>query len=33
MKLRFCSVACWEKHIPTARHRNPAYVVEERAAE
>jgi hypothetical protein len=31
MKLRFCSVACWEKHVPTARHRNPAYVVEERA--
>jgi hypothetical protein len=21
MKLRFCSVACFERHIPTARHR------------
>ena len=29
-KLRFCSVICWEKHVPTARHRNPAYVVEDR---
>jgi LSD1 subclass zinc finger protein len=28
MKLRFCSVLCWEKHIPTARHRKAAYVVE-----
>jgi hypothetical protein len=31
MKLRFCSVTCWEKHVPTARHRNPAYVIEERS--
>lgn len=31
MKLRFCSVACWQKHVPTARHRNPAYVIEDRA--
>jgi hypothetical protein len=31
MKLRFCTVACWEKHVPTARHRKAAYVVEERA--
>ena len=31
MKLRFCSVACWEKHVPTARHRKAAYSVEERA--
>jgi LSD1 subclass zinc finger protein len=30
MKLRFCSVACWEKHVPTARHRKPAYVIEDR---
>jgi hypothetical protein len=30
MKLRFCSVACWEKHVPTARHRKPSYVIEER---
>jgi hypothetical protein len=28
MKLRFCSVKCWEKHVPTARHRKAAYVVE-----
>lgn len=31
MKLRFCSVVCWEKHVPTARHRKAAYTVEERA--
>jgi hypothetical protein len=30
LKLRFCSVVCWEKHVPTARHRKPAYVVEDR---
>ena len=28
MKLRFCSVTCWEKHVPTARHRKASYVVE-----
>jgi LSD1 subclass zinc finger protein len=28
MKLRFCSATCWEKHVPTARHRNASYVVE-----
>ncbi len=28
VKLRFCSVACWEKHVPTARHRKASYVVE-----
>jgi hypothetical protein len=33
MKLRFCSVICWEKHIPTARHRKANYVVEDRAPE
>jgi hypothetical protein len=21
LKLRFCSVACFERHVPTARHR------------
>jgi len=21
---------CWEKHVPTARHRKPAYVIEDR---
>ncbi len=26
MKLRFCSVACWEAHVPTARHRNAEWV-------
>lgn len=26
MKLRFCSAACWDAHIPTARHRNAACV-------
>ena len=34
MKLRFCSATCWEKHVPTARHRKASYVVEgERASE
>jgi LSD1 subclass zinc finger protein len=28
MKLRFCSVSCWDKHVPTARHRNASYVIE-----
>ncbi|HEY5926298.1 MAG TPA: hypothetical protein VIV11_31650 [Kofleriaceae bacterium] len=28
MKLRFCSATCWEKHVPTARHRKASYVVE-----
>jgi hypothetical protein len=28
MKLRFCTVACWQKHVPTARHRKAGYVVE-----
>jgi len=28
LKLRFCSVVCWEKHIPTARHRKAAYILE-----
>jgi LSD1 subclass zinc finger protein len=28
LKLRFCSVGCWEKHVPTARHRKAAYTVE-----
>lgn len=27
MKLRFCTVACWQKHVPTARHRKADYVV------
>jgi hypothetical protein len=31
MKLRFCSVRCWEKHIPTARHRQASYVEVEAA--
>jgi hypothetical protein len=24
MKLRFCSLACWDGHLPTARHRDAA---------
>jgi hypothetical protein len=31
MKLRFCTVGCWEKHVPTARHRKATYVVDDRA--
>jgi hypothetical protein len=31
MKLRFCSTACFERHVPTARHRSAA-CVEEQAA-
>jgi len=27
-KLRFCCHACWEAHVPTARHRNAGYVEE-----
>ncbi|MCK5799730.1 MAG: hypothetical protein KAI47_21215 [Deltaproteobacteria bacterium] len=25
MKLLFCSPACWDAHLPTARHRNAGY--------
>ncbi len=32
MKLRFCSVPCWEKHVPTARHRNASHVTEKLGA-
>jgi LSD1 subclass zinc finger protein len=28
MKLLFCSTACWDAHIPTARHRNASYLEE-----
>ena len=28
MKLRFCTKTCWEKHVPTARHRNAGFVEE-----
>lgn len=28
MKLRFCNHGCWEKHVPTARHRNAGFVEE-----
>ena len=31
MKLRFCSVACWEKHVPTARHRKASWIAEDKA--
>ena len=27
-KLRFCSERCWSQHVPTARHRKAAFVVE-----
>ncbi|HET6610550.1 MAG TPA: hypothetical protein VFG83_01100 [Kofleriaceae bacterium] len=30
VKLRFCSTACWDAHIPTARHRS-ARCIEETA--
>jgi hypothetical protein len=33
MKLRFCTAKCWEKHVPTARHRKASYVVEDRGAD
>jgi hypothetical protein len=33
MKLLFCSVACWDAHIPTARHRSASYVEERAGAE
>lgn len=32
VKLAFCSVACWDAHLPTARHRN-ASAIEEIATE
>ena len=32
MKLRFCAETCWEKHVPTARHRNAGFVEEGGAA-
>ena len=25
-KLAFCTVACWDAHLPTARHRNASHV-------
>jgi LSD1 subclass zinc finger protein len=28
LKLRFCTRACWEAHVPTARHRNASFVEE-----
>ncbi len=28
LKLVFCSPACWDAHLPTARHRNAAYIEE-----
>jgi hypothetical protein len=33
MKLRFCSIACWEKHVPTARHRNASWIAEDKGAD
>jgi hypothetical protein len=28
IKLAFCSVACWDAHLPTARHRNASAIEE-----
>ncbi len=28
VKLVFCSVSCWDAHLPTARHRNAAAIEE-----
>ncbi len=28
VKLYFCSVACWDAHLPTARHRSAAAIEE-----
>ncbi|MBI5478827.1 MAG: hypothetical protein HY906_08230 [Deltaproteobacteria bacterium] len=30
LKLVFCSLACWDAHLPEARHRN-AWAIEEKA--
>ncbi len=30
LKLVFCSIACWDAHLPEARHRN-AWAIEEKA--
>lgn len=27
-KLAFCSVACWDAHLPVARHRKASYIEE-----
>ena len=28
MKLVFCTPACWDAHLPTARHRSASYIEE-----
>ncbi|MBI4508198.1 MAG: hypothetical protein HY698_01095 [Deltaproteobacteria bacterium] len=28
LKLMFCSLACWDAHLPTARHRNASCIEE-----
>ena len=28
VKLVFCSIGCWDAHLPTARHRNAAAIEE-----
>ena len=28
IKLMFCSVSCWDAHLPTARHRNASAIEE-----
>ena len=31
LKLRFCSVRCWDIHLPEARHRRDAGAIEQMA--
>jgi hypothetical protein len=33
IKLMFCSVSCWDAHLPTARHRNASAIEEVAAAQ
>ncbi|MCD6498967.1 MAG: hypothetical protein J7M25_11800 [Deltaproteobacteria bacterium] len=28
-RLYFCSEKCWEAHLPTARHKNASFVIEQ----
>jgi hypothetical protein len=28
VKLMFCGIACWDAHLPTARHRNASAIEE-----
>jgi hypothetical protein len=33
VKLSFCSVSCWDAHLPTARHRNASAIEEVASAQ